>query len=96
MNAAENIPAPDTAVAPRARTTARKVLRWTEHLLAAIGLCFVVYHFGFEMTAMTSDSMAPTLQGTSYENGDRILLEKVTGSASVAQTLGNLFLLQRR
>lgn len=27
---------------------------------------------------MTSDSMAPALQGTSYENGDRIVLEKVT------------------
>jgi signal peptidase I len=28
---------------------------------------------------MTSDSMAPTLNGTSYQNGDRILLEKITG-----------------
>jgi signal peptidase I len=37
-----------------------------------------VYHAGFEITAMTSDSMAPTLQGTEYENGDRILLEKIS------------------
>jgi len=28
---------------------------------------------------MTSGSMSPALQGTSYENGDRILVEKVTG-----------------
>ena len=28
---------------------------------------------------MTSGSMSPTLKGTSYENGDRIVLEKVTG-----------------
>ena len=57
----------------------RRILRWTEHLLAGVGLCFVVYHFAFELTAMTSDSMTPTLQGTAYENGDRILLEKVSG-----------------
>jgi signal peptidase I len=55
------------------------MLRWGEHLFACIGVCFVLYHLAFESTVMTSDSMAPTLQGTSYENGDRILLEKVSG-----------------
>ena len=58
---------------------ARRIIRWAERLLAIIGLCFVVYHLCFELTVMTSDSMAPTLNGTSYQNGDRILLEKITG-----------------
>jgi signal peptidase I len=31
------------------------------------------------MTVMTSGSMSPALQGTNYESGDRIVLEKVTG-----------------
>jgi signal peptidase I len=47
--------------------------------LACTGLCFIVYHLCFELTVMTSDSMAPALNGTSYENGDSILLEKITG-----------------
>jgi signal peptidase I len=57
----------------------RQFLRWTERVLAVIGLCFVIYHLGFELTVMTSGSMAPALQGTSYSNGDRILVEKITG-----------------
>jgi signal peptidase I len=55
-----------------------RLLRWAEHLLACIGLCFLIYTFCFESIVMTSESMAPTLQGTSYQNGDRILVEKVT------------------
>jgi signal peptidase I len=47
--------------------------------MACVGICFVIYHCGFEFSVMTSDSMAPALKGTSYENGDRILLEKITG-----------------
>ena len=47
--------------------------------MAIIGLCFIIYHICFELTAMTSDSMAPTLNGTSYATGDRILLEKISG-----------------
>jgi len=56
-----------------------RLLRWVEHLLATVGLCFIIYHLGFEITVMTSDSMAPTLQGSSYVTGDRILIEKLTG-----------------
>lgn len=67
---------PDPRPAPPA--VWRKLGRWTEHLLAALGLWFLVYHLGFEVTAMISGSMAPTLQGTSYANGDRVLVEKVT------------------
>lgn len=57
----------------------RRIFRWGEHLLACIGLCLIAYHLCFELTVMTSDSMAPALNGTSYENGDSILLEKITG-----------------
>jgi signal peptidase I len=57
----------------------RRALRWTEHLLACIGAGFLIYHFTLELAVMTSESMAPALEGTSYENGDHILVEKVTG-----------------
>jgi signal peptidase I len=56
----------------------RKMVQWTERFLAIIGLCFIIWHLCFELTVMTSASMAPTLNGTSYENGDRILLEKLS------------------
>jgi signal peptidase I len=64
---------------PYPQSWIRICLRWAERVFAIIGLSFVVYHLGFELTIMTSGSMAPALQGTSYENGDRILVEKVTG-----------------
>src|ERR1051326_4187411 len=57
----------------------KRTLRGLEHFLAFIGGCFLVYSLCFEVTVMTSGSMAPTLRGNSYEDGDRILLEKVTG-----------------
>jgi signal peptidase I len=67
---------------PAARTPhalwRRRILRWIERALAGVGLCFLIYTFCFQLIVMTSDSMKPTLQGTSYENGDRILVEKVT------------------
>ena len=70
---------PPIKTATRPPTQLRKVLRWAERFFAVIGLCFVIYHVGFRLTVMTSGSIAPALQGTSYENGDRILVEKVTG-----------------
>src|SRR5690242_17558368 len=63
---------------PRTPHPFGKALRWVEHFLAVVGLCFIVYTLCFQMIVMTSDSMKPTLQGTSYENGDRVLVEKVT------------------
>jgi len=63
----------------RGRARIRRVIRMAEHLFAVIGLCFVVYYLCFEVIAMTSDSMAPALQGTSFESGDRLLVEKVSG-----------------
>jgi signal peptidase I len=55
------------------------ILRYGEHGLALIGACFIIYSLCFELTVMTSGSMSPTLRGSSYDDGDRILLEKVTG-----------------
>ena len=70
----------DTAPAPATRRfTVRKSLRWAERVLALVGLCFIIYRLGFEVMVMTSDSMSPTLRGNAYDNGDRILVEKVTG-----------------
>ena len=48
-------------------------------MLAIVGLCFVVWRLCFELIVMTSDSMAPTLRGDSYESGDRVVVEKITG-----------------
>jgi signal peptidase I len=39
----------------------------------------MLWHLCLDLVVMTSESMAPTLRGTAYENGDRILVEKVTG-----------------
>lgn len=71
-------PPAETRVKNR-RPAVRRLLRGLERLLALLGLFFVIYHLAFEISAMTSDSMTPTLKGTNYENGDRVLLEKVTG-----------------
>lgn len=56
----------------------RLVVRQTERGLALFGLGVIVFHFGFDLSRMTSDSMRPTLQGTCWENGDRILTEKIS------------------
>lgn len=73
-------PAPNPLITPAAnkRSLGRWIFRWAERLLACVGLCFIVYHLCFELTVMTSDSMTPALNGTSYENGDSILLEKIS------------------
>ena len=57
----------------------QKALRWCEHVLAFVGACFIIAHFGFEFAVITSGSMAPALQGDAYATGDRIVIEKVTG-----------------
>jgi signal peptidase I len=49
-----------------------------EHVLALAGFLMIVYYSTFDVSVMISDSMAPTLQGTSQENGDWILTEKIT------------------
>jgi signal peptidase I len=61
------------------RAWSRRALRWTEHVLAMVGVCFIISRLCFEFVVMTSGSMSPTLQGTCYANGDRLLVEKVSG-----------------
>ena len=56
----------------------RPVLKWSEHVLAAFGVIFIAYYLLFDFSVMVSDSMAPTLCGTSVSNGDRVLTEKLT------------------
>ena len=70
------------ATAPGAslwRVRLRAVGRWTERTLAVTGFLFLVYHAFFELSVISSDSMSPTLQGTSPDNGDWVISEKVTG-----------------
>jgi len=52
--------------------------RVLEHVFALVGFLMIVYYSMFDISVMISDSMAPTLQGTSQENGDWVLTEKIT------------------
>jgi len=49
-----------------------------EHLLATLGALLLIYHVGFDLTVMVSPSMSPTLQGTRPEDGDWVLMERVS------------------
>ena len=56
----------------------RRALRGAEHILATLGALFLIYHLCFSASVVVSGSMSPTLQGTSLENGDRVLIDKLT------------------
>lgn len=56
----------------------RRLCRHLERALALIGLSIIVYHGCFHSSRVVSPSMQPTLLGTSYEDGDGILTEKVS------------------
>jgi len=58
--------------------TAWIVFRWSRNVFAIVGFVFVVFKLCFELTVVVSESMSPTLQGSSYEAGDWVLTEKVT------------------
>lgn len=60
------------------RRMLRYVFRLVERLLAVVGLSFLVYQFCFHYSYVTSNSMKPTLQGTSFDTGDQVLTERVT------------------
>ncbi len=49
-----------------------------EHGLAAIGVLFLIYHLGFDLSQMSSGSMEPTLQGRALGDGDWVLTEKIS------------------
>ena len=55
-----------------------RLFRWSRNVFAVIGFVFVVFKLCFELTVIVSESMSPTLQGSSYETGDWVLTEKVT------------------
>jgi signal peptidase I len=64
-------------VRPRWRTT-RWLLRQAERALALIGLGMIVYFACFDLSRVTSQSMAPTLRGEDWQTGDCVLTEKVS------------------
>ena len=57
-------------------------LRWflslLERALAIVGLLTFVYFGGFDLSAISSHSMAPTLKGESLLQGDVILSERIS------------------
>lgn len=57
---------------------ARRAIRWVEHVLAVVGLLFLVYFGCFDLSYMTTPSMAPTLRSEG-DNPDWVLTEKVSG-----------------
>ncbi len=64
--------------APTARPGWRRWLRKLERVFAGIGIILIIYHIAFELTVIVSPSMAPTLQGTGYDDGDWVLCERLT------------------
>lgn len=71
MNQPDNRP-------PLVWSICRCLFRQCENCLALVGLLALFYFVCFDISVMTSPSMSPTLQGTSWRNGDWILTEKVT------------------
>lgn len=56
----------------------RRGARQIEHVFALIGVLFVTFRALLELSVVVSSSMSPTLQGTSYENGDWLLTERIS------------------
>lgn len=57
---------------------ARRLLHAGECVLAMIGAANLIYLCCFDLSVITSSSMAPTLKGTSIKNGDHVLAERVS------------------
>jgi signal peptidase I len=62
---------------PRWRKT-RWLFRQAEHALALIGLGMLLYFACFDLSRITSNSMAPTLRGKTWNSGDWVLTERVS------------------
>jgi signal peptidase I len=56
----------------------RKIFRVFERMFATIGVLFVIYHAGFEVSVIYTDSMGPTLRGEDSRVRDVVLTEKVS------------------
>lgn len=61
-----------------ARRPVRWIFRQAVRFFALFGVIAMVYLTCFSYTRVTSESMEPTLQGSDWESGDRVLTEKVT------------------
>lgn len=62
----------------RQYVTLRVLFRVARDAFAVIGFALVVYHSCFHTSRVVSESMAPTLWGTSHTSGDLVLTEKVS------------------
>lgn len=60
------------------RSLARAVMRWTVRGFAVFGAIVAIYWLTLDISVVVSPSMSPTLQGTSVDNGDRVVTEKVS------------------
>lgn len=60
------------------RKIARTSARWAERGLAVFGALVLLFWSTLDLSVVVSPSMAPTLQGTDAQNGDRVLTEKVS------------------
>ena len=58
----------------------RRVIRGVERTFALLGLLLVGFHLLFSLGHITSGSMQPTLMGRSFDDGDTVLVEKLTGA----------------
>ena len=66
----------------RAPSKPWRLIRWlfrqAQRCFALIGLATVIYYLCFHYSRIVSYSMQPTLQGENWEEGDRVLTEKVS------------------
>ena len=54
------------------------MFRFVRRCFALLGLLFLIYHLGFDLSQVVSPSMSPTLRGTGEENGDWVLSERLS------------------
>lgn len=63
---------------PPRRTRLQKARRLIERGFAVFGATVALLWLTLDLSVITSPSMQPTLKGTSIDNGDRVIAEKVT------------------
>ena len=74
---ASSLPPPPAKLS-RPRRWVRRLFRFVRNCLALLGLLFLIYHVGFDLSQIVSPSMAPTLRGTGEDNGDWVLSERIS------------------
>ena len=57
---------------------AKRAFRWARDICAAIGFIFVMYCLCFDLSIIVSESMEPALKGSSIDDGDWVLSEKLS------------------